>query len=205
MIVTSPWSRRGRRAVWFSYPRTGPKLLRKSTWETSSRSQKWSGEISRVGRCTLTTSIASRRQILTETLCDPSRFNVGWGSELDPKTGQLVLTYHPDHVWIKTSHDPSQPWQKVAIKERAASNSQPPALYSSSIPLKPAKVEDLKKITEKHLRNRRGLSTWTWWKRSKARSKQAPSITAVNSSHPALHSAGKIPARRAFGIARTCR
>ena len=79
------------------------------------------------------------------------RFNVGWGSELDPKTGQSVLTYHPEHVWIKTSHDPSQPWQKVAIKEKAASNSQPPALYSSPIPLKPAKVEDLKKIAEKHL------------------------------------------------------
>ena len=74
-----------------------------------------------------------------------------WGWELDPQTGQSVLTYHPYHVWIKTSQNPSQPLQKVAIKEKAESTTQPPALYTSPIPLKAAKVEDLKKIAEKHL------------------------------------------------------
>lgn len=79
------------------------------------------------------------------------RFNIGWGSEHDPNTGQSVMTNHPDHIWLKTSHDPSQLWQKVAIKLKAPLTSLPPTLYTSPIPLKAAKVEDLKKIAEKHL------------------------------------------------------
>lgn len=83
-------------------------------------------------------SITCTRKILTETLCDFSRCidstALAGDLGLDPKTGQLVLTYHPDHVWIKTSHDLSQPWQEMAIREKAASTNQPPALNISPIP-----------------------------------------------------------------------
>ena len=78
-------------------------------------------KISGAGRCTLRKSITSRRKMHTETLCGSSRYTgstFGWGLELDPKTGQSVLTYLTDHVWIKTSQNPSQPLQKVAVRKK---------------------------------------------------------------------------------------
>lgn len=102
-------------------------------------------------------------------------------------------------MWIKTSHDLYQPWQKIAIKEKAASTSQPPALYISPIPLKPAKVEELKKIVEKHLPAGTAEVFLLELERRGVRIEEVSSIR--NSYHPAVHSAGKSPVRRAFGIA----
>ena len=61
------------------------------------------------------------------------------------------LKFHPDQLWVKTTHDPSKPWQKVPIKELTRSANQLRALYSAPIRLKPAKVEDLKKIACQHV------------------------------------------------------
>lgn len=49
--------------------------------------------------------------------------------------------HHANHVWLRISHDHSEPWQKVPIKEQGMSNSPPPALYNSPILLKVAKVQ----------------------------------------------------------------
>ena len=78
-------------------------------------------------------------------------FNVGWGREIDPETGDSKMTFHPNHVWVKTGHDPSQPWQKVLIQLKKQSSGVPPALHTSPLGLKPLKVQDLKKMAEKHL------------------------------------------------------
>ena len=80
-----------------------------------------------------------------------TRFNIGWGVEVDAQMGVSSLNFHPDQLWVKKTHDLSQPWQKVPIKELTASSSRPHALYTAPIRLKPAKVEDLKKIARKHV------------------------------------------------------
>lgn len=78
-------------------------------------------------------------------------FNVGWGTEVDPQTGKSVMTFHPNHAWVRTGHDPSQPWQKVLIQQKKESSSVPPTLHTSPLGLKPTKVQDLKKMAKKHL------------------------------------------------------
>lgn len=77
--------------------------------------------------------------------------NFGWGEEVDPTTGAAKMMYHPDQLWMKKSFDRQEPWSKVNIITRTATD-QPPPLYDSPIPLKPKKVKDLKAMGEKHLR-----------------------------------------------------
>jgi len=73
------------------------------------------------------------------------------------------MVHHPYEVWMRRSFSSEEPWIKVRlIKTETSENNiiaSPSAqLYHSQIPLKPAKLKDLRKIASQHVPpNHRGF------------------------------------------------
>ena len=81
--------------------------------------------------------------------------NFGWGKEKTAE-GNVAIVHHPNEVWMRKSFSSSEPWIKVEyLRRRRPSNSvfatSPDQLYNGPLPLKPAKVADLKKIAAEHI------------------------------------------------------
>ena len=81
--------------------------------------------------------------------------NFGWGAEVD-RDGRKIMVHHPYEVWMRRSFSSEEPWIKVRLIKRESSENNviasPPAQrFHSQIPLKPAKLKDLRKIASQHV------------------------------------------------------
>ena len=78
--------------------------------------------------------------------------NFGWGAEYCEEEGTFITKHHPDEVWLRYSST-DEPWKKVRyLKNNAPARYIPPRLYNEEpLPLKAAKVKDLKAIAQKFL------------------------------------------------------
>ena len=84
-----------------------------------------------------------------------TRLVVGWAAEKDSE-GNKVMIHHPYEVWMRKTFSSQEPWIKVRIirNESVEGNivsDSPPPLYHGQLPLKAAKVKDLKKIAAHHI------------------------------------------------------
>lgn len=88
-------------------------------------------------------------------LRDVHWLNFGWGPEKTPE-GSIKMVHHPNEVWIRKTFSASEPWMKVQYVRRKnpmdnVMTTTPSQLYDGPLPLKPAKVADLKKTAAQHL------------------------------------------------------
>ena len=49
------------------------------------------------------------------TFRDVHRLNFGWGEEVNPVTGKVMLVHHPNEVWMRCTYSDEEPWKKVKI------------------------------------------------------------------------------------------
>ena len=77
---------------------------------------------------------------------------------VDEKTpdGSIKVVHHTNEVWIRKTFSASEPWVKVQYLRREnpmdnVMTTTPSQLYDGPLPLKPAKVADLKKRAAQHL------------------------------------------------------
>lgn len=68
----------------------------------------------------------------------------------------MRMVHHPNEVWLRKSFSALEPWIKVQyIRHRNATDNvmtTPPShLCNGLLPLKPAKVSDLKKVAAQHI------------------------------------------------------
>lgn len=88
-------------------------------------------------------------------LRDVHWLNFGWGPEKTPE-GSIKMVHHPNEVWIRKTFSASEPWMKVQYVRRKnpmdnVMTTTPSQLYDGPLPLRPAKVADLKKTAAQHL------------------------------------------------------
>ena len=75
----------------------------------------------------------------------------GWGEEVDPVSGKVTLVHHLNEVWMRCTYSDSEPWKKVKILKESPGSVLLEQLYHAPLVLKPAKVQDLKKMARDHI------------------------------------------------------
>ena len=80
-------------------------------------------------------------------------FSYGESEEYNCETGLMEHVSHKEDVWCRYTYSTLEPWKKIKCMKRGRSGfPELTQLYTSPVPIKPAKYNDLVKLCEKHLR-----------------------------------------------------
>lgn len=158
MTVTLALLRRGSRVQKSIFYPSGTKLLEKQAWRSHFRLWKCIRRTFSISKVAMAQRYALQNKDRNSNhflLREKHWHNFGWGAEID-RDGRKIMVHHPYEVWMRRSFSSEEPWIKVCLLERESTESNvissPPAqLYQSQIPLKPAKLKDLRKIASQHI------------------------------------------------------
>ena len=80
-------------------------------------------------------------------------FSYGQSLEFDFESGESILVSHPDEVWCRYTYSDMEPWKKVSCKKPSCPSTiyidEVPEGYSAPVTIKPAKLQDLQKLSKR--------------------------------------------------------